>query len=161
MKRKHPQKGHSPEIWQRAGAVLTELGESFQILQGFPLKPLAIGSGTVIIAACREKGLVFTDEEINLAIARHVVTADYLRSLANGGPRYRIDGETDAEVTPAEREYARVLLDRRRRKREMTRQSGGSATKNKSVAGAGGITAVTEGTGGTTDVTDPVEPTVL
>lgn len=93
--------------------VLAELRERYPSLFGRrPCRPMKVGVFHEILADYQAAGETLVKQDLSRAVQRHVGTADYLRAVVAGGPRYGRDGQVDGEVSPKESAYARGQLTR-------------------------------------------------
>ena len=81
-------------------------------------RPLAVGITDTISAELNAIG-AGGHGAVRYAIKSYISNIRYIRALAAGGPRYKLHGEPDGEVTPEQRERALQALKALKEKKTM------------------------------------------
>lgn len=98
----------TPERLAQRAALEKHLAETSEAWRDY--KPLAIGVHKGMVARLRDESLLVSVSLLKWVMARHVAHKRYWRALAAGGPRYRLDGTVEGEVTEEQQRQASERL---------------------------------------------------
>jgi sRNA-binding protein len=90
-------------------------------------KPLAVGVGPAVIAACPD----LPPKPLRLALGAYIARLAYREAVAAGGPRFNLAGQVEGEVTLEHIADARMRVETMERKRRVRLANASAAHKAK------------------------------